>query len=65
MDEKRGRIIAHRNSIKTIGTAGILLFAKQNGLVTQIRPLLDTLNENGFRMSDVLYHQVLQRAGEL
>ena len=65
MDEKRGRIIAHRSDIKTIGTVGILLFAKQNGLVTQIKPLLDTLNESSFRMSDILYDQVLERAGEL
>ena len=65
MDEKRGRIIAHRNEIKTIGTVGVLLFAKQNGLVTQIKPLLDTLNENSFRMSETLYDQVLERAGEL
>ena len=65
MDEKRGRIIAQRSDIKTIGTVGVILFGKQNGLLTQIKSLLDTLNDNGFRMSDILYQQVLERAGEL
>ena len=65
MDEKRGRIIAQRNDIRTIGTVGILLFAKQNGLISQIKSLLDTLNDNCFRMSVVLYRQILERAGEL
>ena len=65
IDEKRGRGIAQRNGIKTIGTMGILLFAKQHGLIIQIKPLLDILNKNGFRISDVLYHNILERAGEL
>ena len=65
IDEKRGRIIAHRNGIKTVGTIGILLFAKQNGLITQVKPLLDILMHNCFRMSEILYHQILERAEEL
>ncbi|MCL2043048.1 MAG: DUF3368 domain-containing protein [Treponema sp.] len=65
IDEKRGRIIAQRNKIKIIGTMGILLFAKQRGLIIQIKPLLDVLNKNGFRISDVLYLNILERAGEL
>ena len=65
IDEKRGRTIAHRNGIKTIGTIGTLLFAKQSGFITQIKPLLDILIHNGFRFSDILYHQVLVRAREI
>ena len=64
IDEKRGRIIAHRNGIQTIGTVGILIFAKQSGLITQVQPLLDILIHSGFRFSDILYHQILERAGE-
>ena len=65
IDEKRGRTIALRNGIKTIGTVGILLFAKQRGLIAQVRPLLDILRHNGFWFSDILYHHVLERAGEI
>jgi predicted nucleic acid-binding protein len=64
IDEKRGRLIALRNGIRTIGTIGILLASRQRGLIETIKPLLDTLMRNGFRISDSLYHQVLERAGE-
>ena len=64
IDEKRGRIIAHRNGIKTIGTVGILLSAKQRGFVTLVKPFLDILMYSGFRISDILYQQILERAGE-
>ena len=64
IDEKRGRIIAHRNDIKTVGTIGILLSAKQRGFITLVKPLLDILMRSGFRISDILYEQILERAGE-
>ncbi|MDR2897607.1 MAG: DUF3368 domain-containing protein [Spirochaetaceae bacterium] len=64
IDEKRGRTIAHRNGIQTIGTVGVLLFAKQQGLIPSVKPLLQTLTHNGFRISDVLYQQILKRAEE-
>ena len=65
IDEKRGRIIALRNGIKTVGTIGILLSAKQKGLITSVKPFLELLMNNGFRISDTLYHQILERTGEL
>jgi predicted nucleic acid-binding protein len=65
IDEKRGRIIALRNGIKTIGTIGILLSAKQRGFITLVKPFLDILMNNSFRISDILYQQILERTGEL
>ena len=65
IDEKRGRILANRNRIKTIGTIGTLLFAKQRGYIALVKPFLDILMNNSFRISDILYHQILERAGEL
>jgi predicted nucleic acid-binding protein len=65
IDEKRGRIIALRNGIKTIGTIGVLLFAKQRGLITLVKPFIDILMKNSFRISEIFYHQILERTGEL
>ena len=65
IDEKRGRIIAQRNNIRTIGTLSILLSSKQRGFITLVKPFLELLAENGFRISDILYQQILNRAGEL
>jgi predicted nucleic acid-binding protein len=64
IDEKSGRAIAIRNGINTVGTIGILLSAKQNGLLSAIKPSLDILLRNDFRISDILYRQILERAGE-
>jgi predicted nucleic acid-binding protein len=64
IDEKRGRIIAARNGIKIIGTMGVLLLAKQKGLVPVIKPSLDMLMQTGFRVSDMFYRHILERAGE-
>jgi predicted nucleic acid-binding protein len=64
IDEKRGRTIAARNGIQTIGAAGIFLAAKQRGLISAVKPFLDTLLANDFRISDTLYRQLLVKAGE-
>jgi predicted nucleic acid-binding protein len=62
IDEKRGRTIALRNGIKTIGAVGVLLASKQRGYITTVKPFLDKLLNNGFRISDALYYQILERA---
>ena len=64
IDEKRGRAIAAGSGIKTIGTVGVLLSAKRNGFIPALKPSLDILTENDFRISDMLYRQILERAGE-
>ena len=65
IDEKRGRTIAARNGIRIIGTMGVLLWAKQKGILATVKPTLDILMQTDFRVSDAFYHQLLDRAGEL
>jgi predicted nucleic acid-binding protein len=43
---------------------GILLSAKQWGILAEVKPSLDMLVKSGFRMPDILYRQILERAGE-
>jgi mutator protein MutT len=64
IDEKRGRSIARSGGIKIIGTAGVLLLSKERGFISEIKSSLDILIRNDFRVSDLLYHQLLQKAGE-
>jgi hypothetical protein len=64
IDEKRGRIIAHKKGVRIIGTMGVLLWAKQKGFLPAIKPILDLLMQTDFRVSDILYQQILKRAGE-
>ncbi len=65
LDEKRARRFAAARGIALVGTAGVVLRAKQRGLIPTVRPVLDDLLATGFRLSDALYQGALRRAGEL
>jgi uncharacterized protein len=64
VDERRGRKEAIRLGLRVTGILGILLAAKQQGLVSFIQPLLDDLIANGFWIREELYAELLQLAGE-
>ncbi|GHV89795.1 nucleic acid-binding protein [Spirochaetia bacterium] len=64
IDELDGRQAALAVGIKITGTVGILIIAKQRGLVPAIRPLLDILRTLNFYISDNLYHRALSAAKE-
>lgn len=64
LDERRGRQVARRMGLETIGTLGLLLLAKQRGLVPVVEPLLDALASAGFYFSDALREEVLRQADE-
>jgi len=50
--------------LKFIGTAGLLLLAKQTGNIPAVRPLLDELKRNKFHLSDRVYQAILEQAEE-
>ncbi len=65
IDERLGRNIAANYGLKLRGILGILVNAKQQGLIPILNPILDRLvNQAGFRVSQSLYYQILQEAGE-
>jgi len=64
MDERKGRQIAQSMGIRIIGTLGILLQAKKQGLIDKIKPLLDSLIDANIRISENLYNSVLEQADE-
>lgn len=65
IDESAGRAAALRRGLAPLGVLGILLRAKERGLVDLLRPLLDRLqNELGFFVSPELRSAVLKQAGE-
>jgi uncharacterized protein len=65
MDEKKGRRKVTELGLNKIGTVGILLKAKQMGLLPHIRPDLERLRQQGFSISQRVIDAVLQQAGEL
>ena len=50
--------------LQSIGTLGLLLLAKEQGIIRTIQPMLGELRQSGFHMSIALYRQVLESAGE-
>jgi len=64
MDEKKGRRKLSQLEIQKIGTVGILLKAKQVGLIKTIRKDLEQLREKGFSISQPVIDAVLEQAQE-
>ena len=60
IDELAGRKVAKQHNIRIIGLLGILIDAKNHGLIGQIKSLLDQLiNDHGFWIKPELYRRVL------
>ena len=65
LDERMGRQAAKRLGLTVTGTLGVLIAAKDRGLLESVRPLLDALRVNaGFWIGDDLYNAVLAAVNE-
>ncbi|MBE9102513.1 DUF3368 domain-containing protein [Vacuolonema iberomarrocanum] len=65
IDERLGRKVAAQYGLKLRGLVGLLIYAKQQGVIPALKPILDRLIEQaGFRVSQTLYKQALQEVGE-
>ncbi len=64
LDDKKARRIAQQLGLPITGTLAALLRAKQQGLIPNLRDVLDDLATADFRISDALVADALRRAGE-
>lgn len=65
MDELKGRDYAQKMNINIIGLVGILIHAKQRGIIPNVAEILRELREKaGFWLNDALYQKVLSIANE-
>jgi len=65
IDERRGRMIAEQLNLPYVGILGILVEAKGQGLILEVKPLLDALiNQAGFWVAEPLYNQKARRLTE-
>lgn len=64
IDERLARRHARRLGFKLTGTLGVLVKAKQRGLIPAVKPLVDQLQSGGIRLADFVVAEALQLAGE-
>lgn len=64
LDDKNARRIALQMSLKVIGTVGVLLRAKQQGIIPEVKPILTALQQENFRISEAIVQKAIALAGE-
>jgi hypothetical protein len=65
LDERLARRHAARLGLTLTGTLGVLLKAKERGLVSTVAPLIDQLRQGGIRLSDGVVAEALKLAQEM
>jgi predicted nucleic acid-binding protein len=65
IDERKARKIARTvYGLKVIGSAGILVEAKRQGLIDNVGSALQIMRDNGYRIGDSIIDAALRKAGE-
>ncbi|MGM0565759.1 MAG: DUF3368 domain-containing protein [Bacteroidota bacterium] len=64
LDDLKGRKEARKFGFRITGTLGILYKAKQTGKITEVLPYMQKLKDNGFRVSERIEKEILNRSNE-
>jgi predicted nucleic acid-binding protein len=64
LDDFKARKIAIKLGIQVTGTLGVIIRAKQKGVLSSIKPFLEKLKQTNFRLSPELELEALKMAGE-
>ena len=64
LDDKLARRIAEMQGFRLTGTAGVLVQAKQKGLVPALKPVIEKLLDLNFRLKPDFVKATLELAGE-
>ena len=64
VDDLQARKVAQRLAVKITGTMGILIIAKNRGMIDSVKGVIDSLESVGFYVSEALKAQALKLAGD-
>jgi predicted nucleic acid-binding protein len=65
IDEKKGRKVAVDLKIEIIGSLGVLIKAKEKGVIKSVKEILALIDKTNFRISQSIREKVLRASGEL
>jgi predicted nucleic acid-binding protein len=64
LDDQPARTVALELGLPVIGSLGLLVTAKQRGLLAEVRPLMDAMIANQFYVAGAVYRRILSLAEE-
>ena len=64
IDDARAKKVAYANGLEVMGSVGVLLLAKQRGLINKIRPMLSLLAVSDIHLGSRIIEKALQLADE-
>ena len=64
LDDDKARKVALSEGLRISGLLAFLVQAKEKGIIERVKPLMDGLKLKGFFISENLYQDTIQKAGE-
>lgn len=64
IDDYKARKIADKLNLSYTGTLGVIIKAKQDGIISSIKPFIEKIKRTNFRISQELEYFALKAAGE-
>jgi len=64
LDDQKARKMAASMKIDFTGTLGVIISAKQRGILSSVRPVFEKIIATDFRVSNVMIEQILVELGE-
>ena len=65
IDERVGRAVAQERRLTVRATLGVLVQARESSVLPALKPVLDALVAEGFRIAPALVRQALEHVGEV
>lgn len=64
LDDLKGRKLAAQLNLRFTGTLGVLILAKQKGIIALLKPYFDKIEATDFRVPGDLIQRILKELGE-
>jgi predicted nucleic acid-binding protein len=64
LDDLKGRKLASQLNLKYTGTLGVLILARQKGIIPLLKPYFEKIKETDFRIAPDLLQKILEELGE-